>query len=239
MELPDRMKKLLILVACFALSAQSYAAFALAQTVKTNATGAAGSTRAVTTSAIGTGNLLVVVGCWNGSGTSSTPTATGLTFTQVGTDATDGGTNKTAMWYAKNTTSGATTVTFNISASASFLDAYVLEFTGADTVAPLRTSQIGTGSSATASTAALTVTVGDLIVGGAIAPSVTATNMGVLDSNADGNGLGHTLSAASTSITPTFTTGSGTWVMKAAAFIPSGAAATKTCTLALMGAGPC
>jgi hypothetical protein len=235
------MKKLLILVACFALSAQSYAAVALAQTVKTNATGAAGSTRAVTVTALGSAHLLVVVGCWNGSGTSSAPTATGLTFTQVGSDATDGGTNKTAMWYAKDTTGGAgdTTVTFNISVSASFLDAYVLEFTGVDTVAPLRTSQIGTGSSATASTAALTVTVGDLIVGGAIAPSVSATNMGVLDSNADGNGLGHTLSAASTSITPTFTTGSGTWVMKAAAFIPSGAAATKTCTLALMGAGPC
>lgn len=215
-------------------------AFALAQTVKTNATGAAGSTRAVTVSAVGTGNLLIIAAAW-GSGsalTSSSPTATGLTFTQIGTDVANGTNTRCAAWYAKNTTSGATTVTFNLSGSATFLDAYVLEFTGADTTAPLRTNQSGTGSSATASTAALTVTVGDLIYGFGNTPSTTATNMGVLDSNADGGGLGHTLSAASTSITPTFTTGSGTWAMVSAAFIPAGGGgATAVPLLSMMGLG--
>lgn len=204
-----------------------------------NAPGTAASTRAVTVSAIGSGNFVAVFGVFTSTTSSTTPTATSLTFTQVAADVVNvTASTKISFWYAKGTTSGATSVSCNLAASASFLDCYVIEFSGIDTAAPLRTSQSGTGNSTTPATAALTVTVGDLIVAGAFGPSITASNL-TLGSTGDGNADAYTLSAGSTSITPSFTTGTGQWGAFAAAFIPSGGAAAPTCSLTLLGAGPC
>lgn len=230
------MKKLLIFVLLCSLP--SMAATALVQK-KFSAPGTAGSTRAVTTLGIGTGNLVAVFGVFTSTTSSTTPTATGLTFAQVGADIVNvTASTKISLWYAKNTTSGATAVSCNTAASASFLDCYVLEFSGIDTVAPLRTNQSGTGNGTTLSTTALTVTVGDLIVAGGFGANITATNL-TLGDTGDGNADAYTLSAGSTSITPTMTSTTGQWGMLSAAFIPTGAVATKNCTLTLMGAGPC
>lgn len=212
-----------------------------------NAPGTGGvSTRAVTVSALGSGHLLVVYVMWNGTGVSSSaPTATGLTFAQVGTDVADGSNTKVAIWYCKDTTAGAgdTSVSANLSNTANFLDAYVLEFSGGDTTAPLRTSQSATGSSAKPITAALVTTAGDLIVGGAtgtavVSFKVNASTTGcVTDSTADGNGVGHKLSAGGTSDTPEFASTNAAWVMYAAAFIPAGGGGTTSHLMGMMGLG--
>jgi hypothetical protein len=196
-----------------------------------NAPGTAGvTTRSVTISASGGGNLILVIVITGSSNipTHNTPTdnATGgsNTYVQIGTTLNNND-NLLSLWYAKNSRAGATSVTSTVSIDpVGFFDVYVAEYSGGDTTAPLDTTNGGTGSSATAASGNFTVTAGDLLFGCALTPSTSATNLANLVDTTDGNGIGDTLSATGGSQQVTFTTTSGGWCCRGACFKAAAAA---------------
>jgi hypothetical protein len=94
----------------------------------------------LTVSSTGTGNLLVVLIALAPTTTASSVTDNaGNTYVQAsgafGTDTFGGGSSSSDIWYAKNSVSGATTIT--VTSTASFTNICLAEFSGADTSSPL------------------------------------------------------------------------------------------------------
>jgi hypothetical protein len=112
---------------------------------------------------VSAGNLIVVgVETYNTGITVGVTDSCGNTYTQAGSYATNG-LIKSSLWYARNITGGACTITVTPSASA-YVSIQASEYSGADRVSPLDSVATGTGTSTTPSTSALTVTNADSLV---------------------------------------------------------------------------
>lgn len=121
---------------------------------------------------VGAGHLLLLCAGWVGTtSTPNTPTGNSNTFVALDSQA-DGTTFKMECWYAKNTNSGATTLSVvwpSVDPGNGSLVA--IEISGADTTAPLDQhiphvqTNPGTGANAVTSTAQTTTANGEYIMG--------------------------------------------------------------------------
>ena len=97
------------------------------------------------------GNLIVVAAMWNTSD-SATPTCSdnlGNTYTEIGTHIWNAGfTYGLALFYAKNVTGGACTVTVSYGGSKVFRSMLIHEYSGGDTTAPFDVTNANTNGTA-------------------------------------------------------------------------------------------
>lgn len=119
---------------------------AIAFVNSTTGTNDAGATSLAATAANHTaGNLIVVGVVWSNNTTLNTVTDTALnTYVSTGQKASNGTTDHTEIFYAKNVTGNASNVvTGNFSASSSFRRIMVMQISGCDTTAPFTTGEGG------------------------------------------------------------------------------------------------
>lgn len=140
-------KQLIVVIACVLLSSPAWAALAEVQH-KTATTIVSGNTVAVTVTALGSGNLVIVGAMGSGSETITGVSDGSNTYVQATScRALSVGGRFTDVWYAKNSTSGPTTVTVTFSATnTNRREAYVQEVSGADTSAPFDNCGTATGT---------------------------------------------------------------------------------------------
>jgi len=98
---------------------------------------------------------------------SSVSDSQGNPFTQVGSQLASPGGGRSQVYYAKNITGGAETVTITLSASSSFIEVYLAEYSGVDSLNPIDAQAGARGNAAgpVSSGNATTTTAGDLIYG--------------------------------------------------------------------------
>jgi len=112
------------------------------------------------------GDLILVAFDYN---TNATPTVTdsqGNVFTAIGNQLTSPGGARSRVYYAKNITGGADTVTVNLSASSAWLEVYLTEYSGADPTNPIDAQAGSSGKAGSVSSGKATTTAaGDLIFG--------------------------------------------------------------------------
>src|SRR5256885_9248347 len=122
-------------------SASSSATTSLISLVQKNK-GLGGGTGSVSTSFtnnVTSGNLIVVMTVTNSGSTFDTTSVTdsqGNTYTQIGTTQHTPGNTYLRIWYAKNVTGGADTITAHQNNSASGCLMEIIEYSGADSVSP-------------------------------------------------------------------------------------------------------
>ena len=104
------------------------------------------------------GNILVLIGAWVAGPSFTSIAATGVTFTQLGTQITTGGGNPQRMYYAENIPGGSTTMTFTVSAGNGFPTLIVSEFSGVKTSASQDTGAGTNGGPSTAANSGTTAT---------------------------------------------------------------------------------
>lgn len=138
----------------------------------------------VSISASGSGHLLVVwVGIFDSGALNTTASSitdnVGNTYIKIPASVSGtAGSAYSEMWYAKNSTAGATTVT--ISAATNFFQvmAYVFEFSGADTSAPFDVASAAAQNSMPPVSGTLTPSqTGEVLVSGAINPDIVLTGI--------------------------------------------------------------
>jgi len=111
------------------------------------------------------GNLVAVGFDYAGTTFTSIADNQGNAFTQVGTEITTPGGARTRLYYARNIKGGSETVTINLAANSPYLEVYVSEYTGADTLNPLDVSAQNTGSSSSVTSgSAVTTSANDLLM---------------------------------------------------------------------------
>jgi hypothetical protein len=189
--------------------------------------------------ASGSGHLIVVA--W-ASGLGSTPTINSVTD-NVGNTYTEAGAAWASVansfmldiWYAKNSTSNATTVTITPSASATGA-AVIWEFSGVNTVSPLDQTAVLSSqpASATPSGAPVTTTAPNEVIVSVISPwydptGLQAGNPFTSDSLFWGAGWAHLLTSAVGSYTAQWDTPSGTYASSTVSFVA--ATSYSTCDL--------
>jgi chitodextrinase len=132
-----------------------------------------------------------------------------------------------SIYYAKNiaaAAAGANTVTVTFNTAAQYADVRILEYSGVDTTAPLDVTAVGTGSSASAATAAVTTTsANELLVAGNMVATLTGSAGAGFTSRVitspDGDIAEDRLATTAGSYSGTASlVGSGDWVMQMAAF---------------------
>jgi hypothetical protein len=184
---------------------------------------------------VGTGNLIVVGVTIGGAGTSATVTDNlGNTYTQA-VPFSIVSSSTVAIFYAKNITGGACTVTAKPS-STQDVTLGICEYSGADTSAPLDTTASSGGTSTSPSSGSATpanansLIVGALTTGGSAA---TITNGSGFTSRYQAAGTPQTLDVedkfASSSVAATWTlAASQSWAAVAAIFKPSATSTTPS-----------
>jgi hypothetical protein len=142
-------------------------AIALAQVTAKQA-GASAATLAISfASATAAGHLIVIGFDYDTSAALQSVTdSQGNTFTQAGSELTSPGGARSRFYYARNIKGGADTITIQLTARSSFIEAYMAEYAGADPVNPIDAQAGAAGSSsAVSSGSAVTTATGDRIVG--------------------------------------------------------------------------
>jgi hypothetical protein len=114
--------------------------------------------------------ILVAFDFASGVTPTSVTDSQGNTFTEVGSQLTTPGDAASRVYYARNIAGGADTVTIKLSANSVWLEAYLTEYSGANTASPID-AQAGAAGSTTAvsSGAAATSAAGDRILGYCVA----------------------------------------------------------------------
>ena len=204
------------------------------QIVTATPAGFVSSVAATLTAAQAAGNLNVVIVSWNDvthnvasivdSKGNNYVLAAGPTVNAAGTGLTQ------SIYYAKNIAAaagGANPVTVTFDGSTYYPDLRVMEYAGADPVAPIDSSAVGTGSSTTSSTAALTTTgANDLLVAGnAVWTTTNGPGAGFTQRaiTADGDIVEDATAATAGTYSATAPLGSsGPWVMQGVALRPAG-----------------
>jgi PKD repeat protein len=97
---------------------------------------------------------------------SSVTDSQGNVFTQVGNQLTSPGGTRSQVYYAKSIKGGADTVTVNLSATSSWIELYLTEYSGMDPVNPIDAQAGASGNAGLVSSGNATTTVaGDVIFG--------------------------------------------------------------------------
>jgi hypothetical protein len=110
-------------------------------------------------------------------------------FTPIGSQLTSPAGTRSRVYYAKNIKGGADIVTVNLSGKSAWIELYISEYTGVDTVNPID-AQAGAsgGAGAVSSGAAMTTTAGDVIYGYCVGDWVCTAGSGFTTrSNFTGN----------------------------------------------------
>ncbi len=133
--------------------------------------------------------LLVAFDYTNGATPSAVTDSQGNSFTLVRTPLTTPGGAVGSVYYAKNIKGGADTVTVTLSATSSYLEVYLCEYSGINPTSPIDTQAGATGTAGTVSSGnATTTTAGDIIYGFCVADWACTAGSGftarsTLDSN--------------------------------------------------------
>ncbi|HSR89628.1 MAG TPA: DUF4038 domain-containing protein [Candidatus Udaeobacter sp.] len=160
-----------IFIAVFLLltSNESSAAASFVQQKAAAAASGASSLATTFTSSVAAGDIILVGFDYDKSQNANVASVTdsrGNTFTQIGTELTTPGGAHTRLYYAKNTTAGTDTVTVNLTAGSSFIEAYITAYRGIDNVNPIDASAGRTGNTGTVTSGNVTTTsAGDIIYG--------------------------------------------------------------------------
>jgi hypothetical protein len=169
------------------------------------------------------GHLNVVVIGWG----DNTSTITSVTDSQNNTYSLAIGPTSTtglsqAIYYAKNVAGGSNTVTVKFSKAAAYPDVRILDYSGADTVAPLDKAAGATGSGTAANSGSVTTTASnELIFGAGTTETIfTAPGSGFVSRmvNIFGNIAEDRNVTASGSYNATATTNSSRWIMQVVTF---------------------
>lgn len=203
-------------------------------------------TTACTIPASGAGNL-IVVGIQLGAGV-NTNTTIGQVTDNVGNVYAEAGAARSFdtgaqtvgdIWYARNSVSGASSITITPSTSVSKAYAVIWEFAGADSTSPLDTSAVldSQAATSTVSGAAVTTSGGSeaIVSLGIVASNVSGISSGnsfTNDSTLAGNGWAHLFTSASGTYAAAWTQSpAGTYGSSTAAFKAAGTG-TSACDLA-------
>jgi hypothetical protein len=184
--------------------------------------------------ATGAGHLIVIAwGSNNGGGASTISSITdnasggGNVYVQApGARSVETTTNYNMdLWYAKNSQSGATTMTVTPSPSGTSGAAVIWEFSGVDTVSPLDQTAARNSQAATTSPAGAPVTItspNEVIVDVAIVQSVASGihsgNLFINDATLNGNGWSHLLTSSIGTYAAQWDSDSGRYCASTASF---------------------
>lgn len=249
-------RAILSLSACLSLAATLAAAPTVVQTC-TNSTFGGTSATCSFGSAVASGDVIVVI---EGaiSVAPSTPSASGcsLTWTAIDTDAAGTGGYGGYGSFLATAAGGCSTITVAESATGTYrINVIGYDMSGVTATLDAHALQAVTSAPSTFATPSITTIVaGDLVLGAfyeannsqTSASTVSAPFVKDADYTCCGGayfgGVAHDVQAASGAISATWSNGGAfsdpVWV-ETIALEPTGGAPAKTCTLALMGAGPC
>ena len=161
---------------------------------------------------------------------SSLSDAQGNTFTEVGTQLTSPGGAQSRVYYARNIRGGADTVTVNLTASSSYIEVYLSEYTGMNKTSPVDAQAGATGVAGNVSSGFATTTVGDVIYGFSVGDwactvGSSFTARSIMDGNLVEDKLtGFTGAHAATAIA------TGGWTMQMVSLKPAGPVASLSAT---------
>ena len=161
--------------------------------------------------------------------TNATPTSVtdsqGNVFAEVGSQLSTPGGTLSRVYYAKNIKGGADTVTVTLSASSSYLELYLNEYSGINTTNPIDAEVGASGSAGAASSGDATTTVaGDIIYGFCIGDGVCTVGSGfTARSTLDGNLIEDETAGTAGSYAATGSATSG-WTMQMVALKPASTA---------------
>ena len=111
------------------------------------------------------GNLILVSFDFDSNATlSSVSDSLGNLFTEVGSQLTSPGGARSRVYFAKNIKGGPDTVTVNLSANSAWIEVYVSEYSGVDTVNPIDGQAGASGSSTSVSSGNATTTVANDVI---------------------------------------------------------------------------
>jgi O-glycosyl hydrolase len=99
----------------------------------------------------------------------------GNTFTHIGSQLATPGGDASQVWYAKNVSAGADTITIAFSGTVSYIDAWVAEYTGLSTSSPLDVQAGATGSTGPANSGNATTTSANDLIWGFCIPDATCS----------------------------------------------------------------
>ena len=169
------------------------------------------------------GNLILVAFDFDTNSTPSTVAdSQGNVFTEVGTQLTSPGGARSRVYCAKNIKGGADTVTVSLSSSSAWIELYISEYSGVDTVNPVDAQAGASGSAGSASSGSATTTVtNDVIYGYCVGDSVCSPGSGfAARSTFHGNLIEDKIAGSAGAYAATATASSG-WSMQLVALRPT------------------
>ncbi len=168
------------------------------------------------------GDLILVAFDYSSNVTSSSVSdSRGNVFTEVGDQLTSPGGALTGVYYAKNIKGGADTVTVTLSASSSFLELYLSEYSGVDPTNPIDAQAGASGSAGAVSSGTATTSVaGDIIYGYCLGDAACTVGSGfTARSTLNGNLLEDKVAGSAGSYAATGSATKG-WTMQMVALKP-------------------
>jgi hypothetical protein len=103
----------------------------------------------------------------------------GNVFAQIGAQLTSPGGARSRVYYAKSIKGGPDTITVNLSANSAWIELYISEYSGVDTVNPINAQAGASGSAGSVSSGAAATTVaGDVIYGYCVGDSLCKAGAG-------------------------------------------------------------
>jgi hypothetical protein len=173
------------------------------------------------------GDLLLVAFDYDSSVTPASVTdSQGAVFTAVGNQLSTPGGALSRVYYAKNIKGGADTVTVTLSASSSYLELYLSEYSGINTTNPIDTEVGASGNAGTVSSGSVATTAtGDIIYGYCVADWSCNVGSGFnARSTLDGNLMEDETAGGAGNYAATGTSDGG-WTMQMVALSPASASA--------------
>jgi hypothetical protein len=175
------------------------------------------------------GDLLLVAFDYDKSVAPSAVTdSQGNVFTSLGSTLSTPDQAVSSVYYAKNIKGGADTVTVKLSASSSYLEIYVSDYSGIDPNNPIDAQAGASGNAGAVSSGTATTTVaGDIIYGYCVADSACTAGSGfTARSTMDANLVEDMVAGSPGQYAATGTATSG-WSMRMVALKPAGVSASK------------
>jgi hypothetical protein len=163
---------------------------------------------------------------------SSVSDTQGNVFTPVGSPLTSPGGGLSRVYYAKNIAGGADTVKVTLSASSSYLELYLNEYSGIDPINPIDAQAGASGNAGAVSSGNATTTVaGDMIYGFCMGDLACTVGSGfAARSTLNGNLVEDEIAGSPGSYAATGTANSG-WTMQMVALKPASTSGVATVTL--------
>ena len=159
---------------------------------------------------------------------SSITDSQGNTFTEVGSQLTSPGGSRSRVYAAKNIKGGADTVTVTLSGSSSWLEIYLTEYSGVDTVTPVDAQAGASGSAASVSSGNATTTqAGDVIYGYCVADWKCSAGSGFAARSTLNNNLIEDMQAGAAGSYAAKATANNGWTMQLVALKVSSGTATQ------------